>query len=78
VPRPSVVHDGLTDLGETRGEPVNQHEDEEHPHDGRDTCGAGASRQTTPGLHSAPWRHDTGSSRAASRAEAHPPDEHPH
>lgn len=33
VPGPGVVHDGLADLGETRHEPVHEHQDEEKPRD---------------------------------------------
>lgn len=33
VARPHVMHDGLADLRETGGEPMDEHEDQEHPHD---------------------------------------------
>jgi len=48
VARPGAVHDGLTDLGEIGNEPVDEHENEEHPHDAGDGSGGDGRTQTAP------------------------------
>lgn len=46
VARPGVVNHGFADLGEVGSEPVDEHQDEEHPHEARDTSGGEPPWQT--------------------------------
>jgi hypothetical protein len=44
VPRPGIVKHGFADLGEIGSEPMNEHQDEEHPHETDDTSGGEAAQ----------------------------------